>query len=337
MNWLKRYLTTQSTRAEFGVAAAQDPLFSEPVSTPTPLVNAAAQERAKAVSQARVDGVAELAPMNWRDILFQTELDLYLEGQAFWRIVERPDGLLRIDALAVNAVRAVNGVVGGVNDFGGGVYYRDSRTGREASVAFADLVFFNRYIKPARAIDRLQDAMLLERATLKRMTKDLATLPLYHLHLPHVATPKDEDDASAVRAVGKDVVITYRNEELNALNIPVNRQDALDLNEVRRLIAADSKVPPPLLASPDNQTYANLQALVRQFWTGEIVPEGMSIAGQVKQHGRIPDFALDYTRVPAMRYELSQQAEAYRRLRQGGMDEADARRLAGFDTDAEAN
>ena len=313
-----------------GVAPQSDPPFSPPI-----LLNAAAAFRAEAVSEGEVVNAARVGMLNWKECLYQTEYSLYMQGCAYWRYRTGVDGRFLIDLLEPTSVSVRRD----------GYYFEGER------IPPSEMVAFRRFISPPRAVDRLMQVSAIERSALsaiEKANKDMATKPRYWLHLKNARPPKTEEESAALntrlaKAMGSVVAPTFGEEMLDVMPITRDEQTPSDINEVRRWIASDSGVPPPLLGSPDSQTFANLGTLVNTFWTVIILPEAARIASAVRQQGVLPDFDINYSAAAALgqqrleRADLrNKQAAAFKQLRGAGVDWMPALKLSGLAAEWEA-
>ena len=142
----------------------------------------------------------------------------------------------------------------------------------------------------------------------------MATKPRYWLHLKNARPPKNETESDALnkrlsKAMGSVVAPTFGEEMLDVMPITRDEQTPSDINEVRRWLSADSGVPPPLLGSPDSQTFANLGSLLEAFWEVTVLPEAGRIAAAVRQQGVLPNLEITYDASPAMMPQKLRQAE----------------------------
>ena len=327
MNVITRFLSGfGAQRTSYG-----RPMRVQEVATPvtqvTPTVNAAARELGRAISQAEVIGTGELVPMDWADILYRTTTDLYLEGCAYWHFVEGVEGV----SLDIPQP-------GTISETSQGYWYTEfSRV-----IPSYDLIAFRSYHNPARAVDRLQTAMQVENNTwagINRAAKDSAFRPRYKMGLPIRQLSDENDEIASRKEVNEKVTATMdsavatlweyedgEQETLEPMQIPRDTQTPSDLNEVRRIVAQDSGVPPPLLGSPDAQTYSNLESLLTSFWVLTITPLAHSYVSKVRAHGRLPLFDLNLQDSPAMLPQLVQRSAAFRSLvRENGMTPQEAR------------
>ena len=344
-DWVKRFLQfgDEARRTEYGdVGGIRDQ--AKPDSKPTLLLASAARIRSTAFAQAEVLGADDLGVVNWHELLYETFYNLYMEGRAFWRFRADNDGRPVIDCLSPNSVRRQ------------GQMYAWDNLGRTELIDPMAMIMFTRYIKVRRAVDRLKLLMQTENAIyagLAKASSDMAIRPRYVLTRPESPPPPPgkwgDLNKQVAEAMSSGVAVVHGNNTLTAMPISRDVQTPADLNEVRRAISADAGVPAPYLSSPDNQTYANLQALDVWFWGGTIIPEARTLSGQVRQQGirlqpqgsrpyptgLLRDFRLSYNAVPALRVQLEQQARAFAMLTRGGMEVDEARSLSGLDADAE--
>ena len=305
------------------------------------LLNSAAQIRGRALASGTVVGVDDIEGFDWHRLLLRTGMQLYLYDCAYWRVTKEP--ARRGDQPPTLTIEL----------------YLPGRIRRQRDGTFMapggervdpeEIVAIDAYQTPSDAKERLKMALEIETSLLKEWAaQTLAVIsPRFLFKSPDQDIPATTEQATAhknrVQEMMQSAVITlYNEQDLLPISPQPDPESHVRIEEVRRLVAMDSGIPPQLLGTRLDSSHRNFETLMRHFYEDTVMHESRRVVSAVRAQGAMPDFnitmdghyALAQTRAENASV-LQMRALSYRHLTQGGMDAAQAAEFTGF-VDADA-